>query len=286
MYTGIREKNLFATCATALTKNKLLLLNKTTGVATYATCGSIPDGFSTQDAQSSAGAYSVAVNYMRLAQSFFARMFSACTQGAALVCAPLGTVAAALHTVTNMHTADTPSPGANAKYIVPAAGWSGDHENALAVYTHVGTSWAYTEMTADTAGLVVLNSVDNRLYIWTGTAWTIAPVIGYSAAAGVADEDIAVYNTKQTTSIDRLALTGNYAIIAFLSSTSENDADASVVITDPRILSTDKAVPVSLVATAAVLIKTITVTAGTVTVALSGNGGAATVATVMLVRAI
>jgi hypothetical protein len=287
-FNGVRKEALFTTSVAALLPNRFINLTKSTMVSAYATYGSDPDGLTTAlSVVNGAGTYKTSLELINnLTQSFWVNLLNTVALGGALVCVANGRVAGADHDVTNMHTAAAPSPGANAKYIVPAAGWSGSHGNAVAVYTHVGTSWAYTEMTTDTAGTVVYNASDLRHYVWNGTAWVVAKVVAYAGKAGVATEDIPAFNTKSNNKVTRENSQGNYAIVEFLSSTSESEANAEIVLTDSRILATDKAIPVGLVAQNAVTIKGIVITAGTATITLTGNGGTSTVATIALVRAV
>jgi len=286
-FNGMRREALFAVAASALLKNRFLTYTKSTETAAYSTYGESPDGFSTADGTAYGDSYSVSLRLFKNPETFWISLAGAVTLGDALVIgSATGQAKTKDYSVTNMHETSAPSPGADATYVVPSAGWGGLHGNAVAVYTHVGTSWAYTEMTAGTAGTVVLNAADGRYYVWSGTAWVEAPIVGYALDSVASGGAVTVLRLKEVNRVAKTDLSFNYGMMFTVASTSETDADAEVVISDPRIAVGDVGIAVNLAATNAVTIKGIVITAGTATITLSGNGGASTVATIAIFRAI
>lgn len=83
----------------------------------------------------------------------------------------------------------------------------------------------------------------------------------------------------------RAASSPSHSIVAAGSSAAENDADASVVIAIPGVAATDVATVTLRAAANAVYVTKAVLTADTLTVTLSGNGGAGTVVDYTVSRA-
>lgn len=113
---------------------------------------------------------------------------------------------------------------------------------------------------------------------------------GYATGCIFIDTDSGVNSTfyvndGSSTSCNFNASNGAYIVALAGKSASENDADASVVITATGVLSSDM-VFATIIAQAgtATIIKAVP-TADTITVTLSGNGGAGTVIAYQVLRA-
>jgi hypothetical protein len=122
---------------------------------------------------------------------------------------------------------------------------------------------------------------DEGCYIqWNGTAWVRAYPCCKAGEAGVSGDEIACYVDKSVMPIESYQMLDgflqNARIVCSGLSAAETDSNASVVILDERIASTDYAIAVVAAATTGVSVIKAACTADTLTVTLSGNGGAGT----------
>jgi hypothetical protein len=283
-YVGVQKEALYTQSTAALLANRFVDLIKSTNITAYSTFGSSPDGIVAGPSSLDGTVYRTSMTlFHNLTQNFWVKLFSAVTaKGTPLVCVASGQVAPSSYTVIN--SKEVTAPAVDGIYRVPAAGWTG-HENTIA--TRLSASWTYVVMDTTTAGTVLFDTIEGRYYVWTGTAWTLAPVVCYAGDTGVAGDEIMAYNTKPIVSIDRNMLPiGNFTILAVGASVSETDSDATITVSDDRILSTDYAFPLSLVCANAVTIKTTVCTSKTITFTLSGNGGAGCIITYAVIRAL
>lgn len=124
-------------------------------------------------------------------------------------------------------------------------------------------------------GAEYTNITNGAKYVNTGTtASTTWTLIGTVAPGSVALADLAT------------GITPSHIVIAAGKSTAEVDADASVVITEAGILAASDFAVVTLAAAAnAVYVTKAVVTNDTITITLSGNGGAGTVVAYAVYRA-
>jgi hypothetical protein len=271
-----------------LTAASQLLINRfvklTAGVPAYAGPGEIVFGVTRSIGD--ANDYRTIVHPLdQIDKTFFIRLGGTVAAHDPLFVSTSGVAKTSAYTFVDRSQADRPSPGADAVYIVPAGAWStgGATANQIATYTHVGTVWAYADPTTGDVGYI---TEEARYVIYNGSAWVDAYPVAYACEEGVSGEEISAYvngNTRVLTRKDLPSSIGaNLLFKCAGSSTSENDADASVVITDGRILSTDKAMAtIAAQAGTATILKAVC-TAKTLTITLSGNGGAGTVINYMI----
>ncbi|MCK9428355.1 MAG: DUF2793 domain-containing protein, partial [Acholeplasmataceae bacterium] len=150
-FKGWREQELLCSCATTLERNRLIDINKATGVATYSGPGSEPAGVTRARSRNDlATIYPIASK----TRSFLVKIASNVSGGDLLFPAANGMAVNSSHTVVTSGLGVEPTPSANAVYLVPAdatgQNWSGK-DNAVAVYTHSAeTKWTFIEVAAPT----------------------------------------------------------------------------------------------------------------------------------------
>jgi hypothetical protein len=178
-----------------------------------------------------------------------------------------------------------PTSPATASYLCAAtttgSNWSTTHGNNIATYS--GSTWSYV---APTAGLVVKVTDEGKYYVYNGSAWVLAKAACFANEAGAATEEIEAYNVASN---DRCTSSNlpdglNYGIVLAGQSISETDGDATVTISDSRIVAGDICFASTNAQAGTVAILKAVCTTGTLTVTLAGNGGAGTVINYMIVR--
>jgi hypothetical protein len=288
-----RKEALYTSSASALEPNRFVDLTKSTMTTAYSTYGSDPDGrtVARSSLDDDGTTYRTSMDLVNnLTQSFWVSLASAVTTaGSALVCVSNGQVAPSSYNIVNRITASDPSSGLSADYyyIVPSAGWGGLHGNAIAFWDDSESTWTYTDMSTSTAGTVVFDILEGRYYVWSGTAWTLAKVVCYAETTGAANTEISAYRTKSENKLGRDSLPYvNYVCIGIGTSTSETDSDAACNAADLRVAATDVIVAYSVAATNAVNVKTTTPSTGAIAFVLTGNGGANTVVSYAIFRAL
>lgn len=296
-FRGYRVDELQCACSGTLERNRFATINKATNTAAYAGAGNEVDGVITaRSANNKVSVYPVSSKK----RTFLIKLLSAVSRGDALFPAPNGQAVTSSYNVIRGVTA-IPTPSADAVYLLPAepsgTGWTG-HGNAVAIYTHEGTKWAYVDVSATkNVGLTVYVSEEGKYYTWNGTAWVLAKVAAYANEAGVVGDEIEAYRSKDLDRVnsDMLPANCNFGIALMGSSTAETDADASVVVSDNRIVAGDIAIVTIAgqtgkagagdTTTPAYVVKAVC-TAGKLTVTLSGDGGAGTVINYIIVRSL
>lgn len=196
-YKGIQKLPLICAAATELVRYRFVDITKSTLTAAYSAAGSTPDGVTLAGAgaDSASSAYIVTVQPMSdMTETFFITLAGTVARGDELFATTSGEAITATHDniVDRGKQASAPgSPTAGDKHILPAAGWSAAHTNAIAVYT---TAWAYTDVDATTNVGIVCFVVDEGRYVqWSGTAWVAINVAGYADEAGSDGQTIAAY---------------------------------------------------------------------------------------------
>ena len=124
---------------------------------------------------------------------------------------------------------------------------------------------------------------------WDNTNSVFTTVPAGNTLAGIAPEDVASAATTGFVILmpEMKAASGPSHSIKFAgTSTAEDDADAEVVVTVTGALATDVAVVTLRAATNAVYVTKAILTADTLTVTLSGNGGVGTQVDYMICRAV
>lgn len=287
-FRGYRVDELQCACSGTLERNRFASITKATNTAAYAGAGSEVDGVITaRSANSKVSVYPVSSKK----RTFLIKLLSAVDRGDALFPATNGQAVKSSYDVISGVTA-LPNLSADAVYLLPAvptgSGWA-DHGNAVAIYTHEGTKWAYVDVSATAnVGLTVHVSAEGKYYTWNGTAWVLAKVAAYANEAGVVGDEIEAYRSKDLDRVnsDMLPANCNFGIALMGASVAENDVNASIVVLDNRIAAGDKAiVTIAAQAGTAAVLKAVC-TAGTLTVTLSGNGGAGTVINYIIVRSL
>jgi hypothetical protein len=277
-FLGATEFPITLTAASQLQKNRLV---KRTGlVPSYATPGTAVYGRTVE--LGNEFDFAVAVQPLESVNgTFLLSLAGTVAAGNPLFpAATLGKVKTANGTAVNRSAADRPSPGANAVYIVPAAGWAtgGATAGQIATYTHVGTSWAYADAVAGDTYYVTQEGI---YLTHNGSSWVDAKVIAYALEAGVSGDDVICLVDNSTRKLGKEDFTSELLPreiqVCVGKSASENEADASVVVSDGRILAGDIALcTIQAQAGTAYIVKSVC-TAKTLTVTLSANGGAGTV---------
>ena len=171
-------------------------------------------------------------------------------------------------------------------YIVPTGiDWeAGTNQEKIA--TRGAAAWTYASAAVGDTYYVT----DEGCYVtWNGTAWVITKVVAIAAEAGVSGEDVTCYRPAASPAdltndnlADAIKL-GTRIVCAGLS-VAESDADASVVISDDRIAVGDIVVASVAAQAGTASIQKAVVTANTITVTLSGNGGAGTIIAYIVCR--
>jgi hypothetical protein len=283
---GERILPLQLTAASQLLINRLVKL--TAGVPSYATYGEVVAGVTR--ATGDANDYVVtAFPLDQINTTFFVTLASSIAAHSPLFASADGKVRGAAYTFVDRSQKDRPSPSANAVYIVPAGAWAtgGATAGQIATYTHVGTSWAYADPAAGALGYI---TEEGRYIVYNGSAWVDAKIVAYACEEGVAGETISAYVMNRTRLLTRedfpTSLDQCVRFVCAGKSTSETDADASVVISDGRIVSGDAAIVTVVAQAGTATIQKAVVTAGTITVTLSGNGGAGTILSYIVFRSL
>ena len=296
-FKGWREQELLCSCATTLERNRLIDIDKATGVATYSRPGSEPAGVTRARSRNNlATIYPIASK----TRSFLVKIASNVKAGDLLFPATDGMAVSSSHTVVTSGLQEEPSLSADAVYLVPADAtgdnWQGK-DNAVAVYDNsaTGDKWTFIEVDADNnVGLTILDSSTGKYLSWNGTAWVLATPVAYANEAGVSGAEIEAYQISDMGRISGVFTPEgmNFGIVLMGQSASETDADAEVVVSDARIKAGDVAF-VTIAGQAGVIDEGETVMAhivkavceaGTLTITLSGNGGEGTVINYMIVR--
>lgn len=291
-FKGWREQELLCSCATTLERNRLVDINKVTGAATYSGPGSEPAGVTRARSRNDlATIYPIASK----TRSFLVKIASNVSAGDLLFPATNGMAVKSSYTVVTSGLAVEPSLSADAVYLVPegATGnnWA-DNDNAVAIYDHSAseTKWTFIEAAA---GLTILDSSTGKYLSWDGEAWVLATPVAYANEAGVSGAEIEAYQISDMGRISGVFTPEgmNFGIVLMGQSASETDEDAEVVVSDTRIKAGDVAFVTIAGQTGsgdspnvmAYIVKAVC-TAGTLTITLSGNGGAGTVINYMIVR--
>jgi hypothetical protein len=296
-FKGWREQELLCSCATTLERNRLIDINKATGVATYSGPGSESAGVTRARSRNNlATIYPIASK----TRSFLVKIASDVAAGDLLFPASNGMAVKSSHTVVTSGLKAEPSLSADAVYLVPAdatgQNWGGK-DNAVALYDNsaTGDKWTFIVVDADNnVGLTILDSSTGKYLSWNGTAWVLATPVAYANEAGVSGAEIEAYQISDMGRISGVFTPEgmNFGIVLMGQSASETDADAEVVVSDTRIKAGDVAFVTIADQTGAgdagseVLASIVkaTCTAGELTITLSGNGGADTVINYMIVR--
>lgn len=275
MSNGYRVGPLLTNVSSVLERNRLVVLDTATLIASYAGIGSEPVGY--LGVRSSAS--KAAINLLAAFEgTFLLTIGNSCAMGASLVGVSDGKVRAADYTVIDSVTASAPVDAlAKAIYRVPAAGWSSAHKNSIAIMGPL--DWSYVDMDTDTKDTVIYDTASKTFYVWDGTAWVSGKFVCYAKEAAVAGDSVECFLTKPVvTSV-------NFSEVVLCGlSTAEADDDNSVVVSNTAILATDIAFAVVKASTAAVYVTKAVVAAGSLTVTLSGDGGAGTVIQYVIIR--
>ena len=282
-YKGEMKFPLSLTAASQLERNRLVAITAA-GVPAYGTYGSAIDGVTRS--RSDANDYGTAVLPLGEAgQSFFVTLGGTLAAGGAIFCGASGVGMPSKGTVQSRSLGEDAAPTEGELWIVPTnIDWeAGSHQEEVA--TRGAAAWTYAAATAGDVYYVV----DEGCYvIWNGSAWVESPIVAYALEVGASGNDIACFRPRgmDRVSIEQMdaGIRQTEIIVASGKSVAENDTNASVVITDERIAATDSAqVTIAAQAGTATVLKAVC-TANTLTVTLSGNGGADTVLNYLVTR--
>lgn len=298
-FRGYRVDELQCACSGTLERNRFATITKETNTAAYAGAGSEVDGVITaRSANSKVSVYPVSSKK----RTFLIKLLSAVSRGDALFPAIDGQAVTSSYNVIRGVTAQPDSLSENATYLLPAVptgtNWGGKG-NAVAIYDSSGDGkWTFEDVSATkNVGLTVYVSEEGKYYTWNGEAWALAKVAAYANEAGVAGDEIEAYRSKDLDRVnsDMLPANCNFGIALMGASTAEIDNNASVVVSDNRIAAGDIAI-VTIAdqtgqagagdTTTPVYVVKAVCTDGTLTVTLSGNGGAGTVINYIIVRSL
>lgn len=289
-FRGYRVDELQCACSGTLERNRFASITKATNTAAYAGAGDEVDGVITaRSANSKVSVYPVSSKK----RTFLIRLLSAVSRGDALFPAIDGQAVKSSHSVIRGVTVE-PELSADATYLLPAVpsgtNWTG-HGNAVAIYDHSATAdkWSFVDVSATkNVGLTVYVSEEGKYYTWSGEAWALAKVAAYANEAGVVGDEIEAYRSKDLDRVnsDMLPANCNFGIALMGASIAEVDANAKVEVLDNRIAAGDIAIVTIAGQTGTAYIVKAVCTAGTLTVTLSGNGGAGTVINYIIVRSL
>jgi hypothetical protein len=195
-FNGMQEYPIRCSAATELQRHRFAKITKSTNAAAYAAAGNAADGVIDQTAVADGSAYLVNVRPLsNIDRTFLINTASAVTEGDELFASSDGKAVACTHDDIIDRGKQAAAPGAPTegdKYILPAAGWSAAHENAIAV--RGASAWAYTDVDAETNVGIVCFVVDEGRYVqWTGTAWTQVEVAAYANETGASGATIEAY---------------------------------------------------------------------------------------------
>lgn len=272
-----------------LERNRLVTLNLSTDVASLATYGSKVQGItSSRGAETTDNANGYKINVYPVAsrdRTLFVTLASAATKGAKLFPVANGYAVASSYTAGTRSLAAEPTPGANATYLLPAAvtgtNWTG-HANAVAIYTHVGTTWAFVDVSSTAnLGLTVYVTDEKRYYTWNGSAWVRAYSFGIADDSGSSGADIPAINIDTETAVDGLDSNANIFMLGQYSGTASS---TTVTILDARIAAGDKVFCQFQGGTSSAYVVSAVATAGTLTLTLSAASGANTRISYIVVR--
>ena len=290
-FKGTQRESYCYAAASQLERNRLVTLNLTTDVASYATYGSKADGFTTQRAASTtiySSGYLVTVYPIASRdRTFFVDLALDATKGAPLFPVANGKAVKSSYSAVTRGIAAQPSLSADAIYLLPATvsgtQWSG-HANAVYIYTHTGTVHTFIDVDSTTnLGLTVYVTDEKKYYTWNGTAWVRAYSCGVADDAGVSGATIPCINIDQTTQIINSDVSSNFGI--FLAGQySGNPGGTSVTILDARVAAGDKVFCQFQGGTTAAYVVSAVATAGTITLTLSANSGANALISWFIVR--
>jgi hypothetical protein len=289
-YKGERPFPLMFTAASQLERNRFLTLTKSTGIVAYSTYGD--DVELVSRARGDANNYQIACMPLAGAQSsFFITLNGTVAKGDPLFASTSGKAVTSTYTATNRSLKTEPTEN-NACYIVPHTGWAaGAHPDAIATSSGAGV-FTYIDVAAIPVGTVAFLTSEGQYVQFNGTLWVDVQPLAYANEAGVATQDIVAYVTRAIGTRRRQdlpdQLNNEMRIVCAGASTSETDGDATITVTDGRILATDIAIccPQAGTTAANLQINKAVCTADTLTITLAGNGGAGTIINYIVLRAI
>lgn len=99
------------------------------------------------------------------------------------------------YTVINATEVTQPTPLADAIYLVPVAGWSSSHANAIAIYDHDTTTWSFVETTAINQGTIIYNTATSAYLVLVSSTWESA--LSYLATGHHFYFNPSIVNTKK-----------------------------------------------------------------------------------------
>lgn len=286
-YKGERLLPLQLTAASQLEKNRVVNISSS-GVPSYPAYGTDANGITRH--RGNANDYVIQVQPLDFVDRTFFLDLAGTVAAHALVF-PTGTVGkvkAAVGTAQSRSISQPGSPTNPSIYIVPAnatilATYSTATANQVGTYTG---SWAYADATA---GDIYYVADEGGYVVWNGTAWVDIKPVAYAGEAGTDTETIACYLTKKMQAVGwgdvSDGIRDTHRIVIAGQTASETDSDAEVVHLDQRILATDIAICSIEAQAGTASIQKAVCSAQTLTVTLSGNGGAGTIINYMILRA-
>lgn len=284
-YLGERAFPIQCTAASQLERNRAVKI--TSGVPAYPSYGDTPIGVT--KSRSDANDYeTIVMPFEYLDGSFFIDCADTITAHQLIFSNTSGKALAITGTAASRSVVQPGSPSSGDIYIVPAnatilATWSTATAGQVGTYT---TGWAYT---TPTAGDIYYVTDEGVYIVFNGSAWVTCEPIGYAGEAGVDGGTIAAYRYQSLARVGYNQLSdtirSSYRVVVAGQTASETDADAAVIHYDQRILATDLAVASFESVTNAVYIQSAVCSAQTLTITLSGNGGASTICNFIVLRA-
>ena len=193
-YVGETKFPITVAATSQLERNRLV---KLTGLnAQYTAFGDFPTvdvhiGVTT--AKGSAEDFAVSVFPLsKIDRTFFVKLGSPVALDGRIVPGDDGLGHGVGNDVENMDETNRPA-GATAgqSYIVPAGGWVTGGATANQIATYDGATWSYV---TPVAGDAIYNKDDGKFYVFNGSAWVETYHVGHACEAGVAGQDVAIYN--------------------------------------------------------------------------------------------
>lgn len=284
-YRGYRREELQCTTTSVLERNRFVSITKATNTAAYSTYGSVVDGIvSHRSTSESVSVYPI----NSLLRTSLIQIARAVIKGSYLFPVADGKAVSSEYTASTRAVAAEPTLSANATYLLPATvtgdNWA-THGNAVGVYTHATTSWAFVDVSATVnLGLTIYLSNEKRYVSWNGTAWVTAVPAAIANETGSVGNEIECYNLND---FKIASLPANLVYAApIVGQYSGTPGAASVTILDARIEAGDLVICTVQAYTNASYILKAVCTAGTLTVTFNTDPGASTKFTYAIIRAI
>jgi formylmethanofuran dehydrogenase subunit D len=277
---GRRYEKLLFTCAADLERNRLVTITKSTGIVAYSTYGDVGDGWLPERAETDGGGAAV-VPLGQLYSNMLLKLQTASVKGSPVFAGVDGKVCGTLTaTVISKSVYTQPTGSQGDIYIVPspATTWTSPGQmTAGQIATKGASAWAAVSAVA---GDVVYVTDEKRYYICSAAnTWVLAKIIGYANEAGIAGDEVEVYNARAIARILPEQMPNGICggVVVKDQITVTGSATTATLLNTRIVAATDFALAsvVSASGVAPATLKTV-LTDGSVVVTITGPGGSDT----------